>query len=638
MEKKLKWVILLFFFIHQVYAAQLPAVVIQWLEEYTQHQHEERTQDVYQLWVEKAQNPINLNQVDRETLELFPFLSDRQIENILEYRYDRDFFATPYELALVEEMDSISLALLLPFVEAKPVDKTPDFSLKNSLKNAAHSITSRVDYTFQPDPLYTQGKYLGKPWAGYINYQLNHEDISFSLTAQKDAYEPFTLPYNAGFDFYSGHFSIKNRKVLKQAVIGDYIAQFGQGLVFGYGNAFSNWSDINSLGKRQDNLYGKKKGSENAYLQGAGIMLQCKQWYFSALGSIKEVDKAQGLHRTLPELAKKQGALTYMVGGNVMAKYPHFKIGCSFMYDAFTRLAFIGIDYRTHYKNFLFSGETACNHQGKIAAIHQATIALHSSLKLGLQYRYYAPEYNQAFGYAGSIETAYKQGETGFYGTLEWHVLPQFKWNVCADIGKKLTPGHRINRSSLVYKTQVSSTYQLTHTQQLFVKWQWSKQERNASNQNNAILPTYPYTKHNIHVQYQGELPQGVILKSGWVGHVFQYHHNPTSMGNLVFQDIGFKNSQWNLIFRIAFFDVPNYDNKITVYENDVLYAFSNTAYYGKGVRAYVNIGYKPYKGWGIYVKAAHTFNTELNAAYPHKTTIHAVVQYTWKKKGMSKK
>ena len=84
MEKKLKWVILLFFFIHQVYAAQLPDVVIQWLEEYTQHQHEERTQDVYQLWVERAQNPINLNQVDRETLEQFPFLSDRQIENILE--------------------------------------------------------------------------------------------------------------------------------------------------------------------------------------------------------------------------------------------------------------------------------------------------------------------------------------------------------------------------------------------------------------------------------------------------------------------------------------------------------------------------------------------------------------------------
>lgn len=631
--EKLKWVLWFSFFVNHVYATQLPAVFTHWLEQYTQDLHTDVAEEYYQTWLDKAQHPVNLNSVERENLEDFPFLSYRQIENILEYRYDRDFFATPYELALVEEMDSITIALLLPFVEAKPIDTQNTFSLKNSLKNASHTVTSRFDYTFQPDKAYLQGKYLGKPWAGYINYQLNQEHISAGLTAQKNAYEPFTLPHNAGFDFYSGHVAIKNCGILKQLVIGDYSATFGQGLVLGTGSGFSHWSDINSLGKRQNKLYAKKKGSEQLYLRGLGITLQSKHWQFSALGSVKQVDEAQGLHQTTVELAKKQGEITYMVGGNVLANYAHIKVGCSFMYDWFTRLAFIGLDYRTHYKNFLFSGEIACNHTGKIATVNQVTIALHSTLKIGLQQRYYAPCYNQAFGYAGSVESAFKQGEIGCYGTVEWLVLPTLKWNMSADISKKLSPQHRINRSSMVYKTQVSGTYQFNQTQQLFCKWQWSKQERNESAQNQTILPTYAYTKHSIQLQYNGTLKQGLQLKSGWVGRLFQYQNQPICMGHLVFQDIGFKNNQWQIMGRLCFFDIPDYDNKITVYENDVLYAFSNTGYYGKGIRAYVNIGYKPHPLWGIYLKAAHTYYTDNIHEIPHQTTIHAVIQYTWKKR-----
>ena len=101
----------------------------------------------------------------------------------------------------------------------------------------------------------------------------------------------------------------------------------------------------------------------------------------------------------------------------------------------------------------------------------------------------------------------------------------------------------------------------------------------------NRVLFLHHQVKNKVQITYQGNFSNGLILKSGWVAHFFQYHTDELCSGHLVYQDIGWQNNTLNIVARLAFFDVPDYDNKITVYENDVLYAFSNTAYYGKGVK-----------------------------------------------------
>jgi hypothetical protein len=621
-----------------LHANELPVAVSGWIEEYAAHTTEDWAQEYHLFLLDKIENPINLNDVNRESLEEFLFLSDTQIENLLEYRFDHAFFATPYELLLVKGFDFTTTSLLMPFVVATPLEDQEKISLKNIFIRGKHTAVQRFDYSFPAAIGYQKGIYLGKPWAGYLHYQFNEKHLTFSSTMEKDAGEPFTLPYNAGFDFYSGHVAVKEMGALKNLVIGDYTAQFGQGLVLGSGSTFSDEANLQAWGKRQDKLYGKKKGSETYFLRGIGVSLQSKHWQFSLLGSIKQIDLAQGTHRTPTELEKKDSGWTWMVGGNILARYTHFKIGCTFMYDAFTQLSFIGVDYRTYYKNFQFSGEIACNHLGKIATVHHLHIALHDALQMGLQCRYYAPGYNQAFGYATSIENTYKQGESGVFAGITWDVLPKLQVHANVDMAHKLSPQYRISKSSIAYKSQFTATYLFTQHMQLLAKWQWNKQERNALAGTDAILPTYPYTKNLLQIQFQGEFNGGFYLKSGWICRFFKYHTDPVCMGNVLFQDIGYKNSRWQLIGRLAFFDVPDYDNKITVYENDVLYAFSNTAYYGKGIRAYINAGVKPAKGWGIYLKIAHTFYTHQQQIGsgndlidgPHKTILHVVLQYKW--------
>ena len=47
---------------------------------------------------------LNLNTATRQQLEMFPFLSDIQVENLLAYVYIHGDMQTLYELQLVEEM------------------------------------------------------------------------------------------------------------------------------------------------------------------------------------------------------------------------------------------------------------------------------------------------------------------------------------------------------------------------------------------------------------------------------------------------------------------------------------------------------------------------------------------------------
>ncbi len=616
-------------------ATTLPPAIETWLVAYTENT--DLAENITLLFMDQLEHPINLNSVNRETLEQFPFLSERQIENLLEYRHDRDFFATPYELSLIEGFDEQTLALFLPFVTAQKVEKPTPFSFKNSFKYAKQQITTRLDYTLQEKKGYLTGNYLGIPLAGYINYQLNQEQFSLSATFEQDAGEPFTPPYNLGFDFYSGHIEWKNIGALKNLVIGDYNAQFGQGLVMGNGSSFGNWSNVSSMIKRQDKLTGKKKGSETYYLRGTGVALQSKHWQFTAFASINYTDLAKGIHRTLADWEKKKSGYQWLVGANINVRYPHFKIGTTGIYDAFTGLSFMGIDYRTYYKNFLFAGEIAVNHLGKIATLQNLQVQLHSSLVYALQIRYYDKAYNNASGHT-TIQTSYKNGEMGVFMGFEWQINPKIQLNACTDVYQSLQQGYRVSKPAIHYKTFLSMIYTPQQNQQVLARWGWSLAERNATDNNESILPTHRYTKNQLQVLYQGTLKNGCILKSGWIASFFQYNNQPICFGNVIYQDVGWKNNSISIMGRLAFFDIPNYDNKITVYENDVLYAFSNTAYYGKGLKTYLNIGYKPYKGWGIYLKFSHIWYWNQNTIGsgnetiqgPHQTYLHFLLQYKW--------
>lgn len=62
------------------------------------------------------EHPFDLNAVTEEQLKRLPFLSDRQIEQLLSYRKRYGNMVSIYELKNIEDIDFQTISLLLPFV------------------------------------------------------------------------------------------------------------------------------------------------------------------------------------------------------------------------------------------------------------------------------------------------------------------------------------------------------------------------------------------------------------------------------------------------------------------------------------------------------------------------------------------
>ncbi len=90
---------------------------------------------------------------------------------------------------------------------------------------------------------------------------------------------------------------------------------------------------------------------------------------------------------------------------------------------------------------------------------------------------------------------------------------------------------------------------------------------------------------------------------------------NGVKYGFMAFQDVKFKMLSVPVSFnlRLAYFDVQDWGSRIYAYENDVLYQFSVPAFNNRGIRAYLNVRYKIYKGIDFWLKVSNTHYTNIS-------------------------
>ena len=119
---------------------------------------------------------LNLNTATRQQLEIFPFLSDIQVENLLAYVYIHGDMQTLYELQWVEERDKATIERLLPFVCVVPSREEERFpSLRRILKYGKHEATTRFDVPFYTRKGY-ETSYLGPSLYHSLRYYFRFID------------------------------------------------------------------------------------------------------------------------------------------------------------------------------------------------------------------------------------------------------------------------------------------------------------------------------------------------------------------------------------------------------------------------------------------------------------------------------
>ena len=191
-------------------------------------------EDTYNLLCDLEEQPMNLNAATREELEQLPFLSDRQVEDIMEYRDRYGSMKSMNELRMIASLDIVQIELMGYFT-CVPEDVTEKSSfppLAHIAKYGRHELMGNVRV-----PLYKRkgddNGYLSYPYRHWLRYQFSYNEfVKAGLVGSQDAGEPFFANRNsAGYDFYSYYVQVKHMGRLENLVVGKYKLSAGMGLV-----------------------------------------------------------------------------------------------------------------------------------------------------------------------------------------------------------------------------------------------------------------------------------------------------------------------------------------------------------------------------------------------------------------------
>jgi hypothetical protein len=171
----------------------------------------------------------------------------------------------------------------------------------------------------------------------------------------------------------------------------------------------------------------------------------------------------------------------------------------------------------------------------------------------------------------------------------------------------------------------------------MYLKYRHKQFQENYYGEYDYTAQTDNIKQDNLRFNITWNLSPSIIMKNR-VEYVY-YHpeYKEKSNGYLMYQDVLYRpyNLPVTLSFRYALFSTDSWDSRIYAYENDVLYAFSIPAYYGKGQRVYLMVRYKMNRRFTFWLRMARATWFDRNTIGSgadlihghHKTEIKAQVR-----------
>ena len=590
-----------------------------------------------------AENPLNLNVTQREDLQRIPFLSETQIENILYYRYRFGGFNSIYELQLVEGLDNTDIRNILPFVFVGDlVAKKDKLYLHEILKRGRNEILMRLDRGVERKAGYVPNNdgntsYSGDPFYNHLKYRFTYKDrISAGLVMEKDAGEPFLNEKNFGYDFYSFHAVLNNFGKMKTLALGDYRVSFGQGLVLGSSFGVRKSSMVTKVISQGSGIKKFSSTAEYDFFRGAATTFRFGKTDVSAFYSNKQIDAdttdgsfstiyKTGLHRTKSEIERKHTVNQQVAGVNSTFTSMNFQVGFTAVYTHLSMPLLLnmapynmfyfngneqftaGMNYRYKFSGMNFFGETAISNNWALATINALSFSPVSQVDLVALMRYYSRDYDAFYATAFSENTR-PNNETGIY--LGAEIRPYKRWKISAYADGYVFPWLRYNvdAPSLGQDYLVQIDYVPNRGTSMFLRYKSKSKMQNNSSLQNPTASVNPLKKNAL--RYELKYAYGnMSFKNTIEFNAASIVPDPWTFGITALQDMSYKFSEipLSLNVRYQFFDAVNYNNRFTLYEKDVLYAFSIPMFYGKGSRYYFNVRYDVDKRLSVWLKFAQT-------------------------------
>ena len=575
-------------------------------------------EDIEEELLSIADNPMDLNTVTQEELSRLMFLSDEQIDAILMYQYEHGFKEI-YELQLIDCLKDYEIRNLLPFVRVDSLEVQGFRSsggkkmyFREVFHYAKHEMTLRMDARniedFEGDSMY-----------GKLRYRFNYRNrVQAGVSVLRRQGDEAIRQEGERWD-YGGYIQLKDIGPMKTVVAGNYQASFGYGLVVGSPFKRGKSAYIQSTATTDEGLkkYSSVGDSYN-YFHGVGATARVSSWAdVSAFYSLRK---------------GKEEAWNHVVGVNATGRWNRLKVGITAVEtieatssqfrersqasyslevkdDESKRRAtsgVIGVNARWNMGKVDIWGEVATSHGNKwgVGVITGVRYRPISDVNLLAIYRYYSPEFDNV--YANSLcSWSRMKDEHGGYLGVEYNRLKNWQLSAFGDVWQTgfetmaqadFIPqkDYRMHTRFRVKRKDEKDTYSL--------RW-------------NMV---YEFGQWKMKTQADGNMVQA---KGAW------------TYGWSVLQDVEYRFSEVPIVlqFRAQAFDAREWNNRVYIYENDVLYAYAIPFVYGLGGRFWLNARYKINDMFSLYLRVSETIYQRAWAMEHDKkstrTDVHALLR-----------
>jgi len=595
-------------------------------------------EDLYETYAQLLANPINLNTATDEQLRSLFTLNNTHIFDLRQHIKENGPLLSLYELQSIPSFSENIIRLLEPFVlveETKPRGwkGLPGRVLteKNNyfVTRLEHTLETKAGFKASASPSL---HYAGSGTKLYSRFRvISIGDFSFGFTAENDAGEKMKWDpshYQYGYDYLSVHGQVQNKGLIKNLIIGDFQAQFGQGLTLGGGFGMGKGSEtITTIRRSNLGFIPYTSVSEFGFFRGVATTISINRWlsispfYSHTLrdahpktSTDSEIPESvsslflSGLHRTSSEIIARKNLAEINTGGVIQAKTEKLDAGIMVHRTAYSfpinrspsvynQFAFngsvntnVGLYGNYSLRNFSFFGEYSHTIGAGTAVAVGFLSSISQSFDISMMYRNYSRHYYSFYSNAIS-ENSSPQNEKGMYWGWKYRVSKKHSASGYIDLFQ--FPWLR----SKSYNPSEGSEWMLRYnfapnkTTLLFVQIRKEEKNRNLGDATPQFKTgTGIKTNYWINADYKVSTNLGFKTRAQFVTYELS---NNFSKGVALIQDINYDWWKFSLSARFALFHTDDYDTRLYTYERDAWLTFSVPAYQGVGTRRYVLIQYK---------------------------------------------
>ncbi len=631
------------------------------------------------------EHKINLNRTTREELKDLLLLSDIQVEAIFTHIALEGEFLAIQEIQTIDELDQETIFRILPFVTIDNALLFEKFALRKIFAEGKNSIMIRgqqvleeqAGYVMQNDSTYDANQsYAGSQQKIYARYRYTYGNrISLGFTGEKDAGEQFFKGnQQQGFDFNSAHLVIKGKGFFRTIALGDFQAQYGQGLVLWSGLAFGKSTDVMNLKRNARGILPYSSSDENAFMRGGAIALGIKKFQLDIFYSNHKIDghvvnsedtitvediiasfQTGGYHRTSSEYRDRKTVTESYAGGHFNYKSTNLTMGITALSTKYSLYRFpipnsynkydfsgdhnfnSGFDISYLYRNVSLFGEVGQSMNGAMGYLGGALVSLDPRFALSLLHRHFDRDYHALKSNAVS-ENSKDQNETGTMVGISAKPIRYFQFNAYYDQFSFPWLKYQVDAPSKGYEYLAQLNYTPNKTFDAYFRIKQQNKPENFPGDQVLIngLQDVVQTNYRFNIKYK--ISKAFTLANRIEYVILEKESIGTQSGFMIYQDVHYKPMKSKISFSLRYilFDTDSYDTRIYAYENDVLYAYSIPSYYYKGSKYYLLVHYSIVRGIDCWVRFGRTaYNNQQTTGSgldiidgSHKTEVKAQIRF----------